>query len=193
MNFLGHLLLSPNDPEIQIANLYGDFVKGSDLSEFPEKVQQGIRLHREIDQYIDHHPAVLKLLHSLYEELPKVSGIATDLYFDHLIAVNWDKFYPTDLRSFTQSVYLNFENIPEFYSLDFRYVISKMAHEDWLYQYRDYHGLEMACNGLSRRIRFENVLYKAPAIFLKQKELIEETFWLYITDAMNHFHVDHLR
>ena len=43
------------------ANLHGDFVRGKDFSHLPEKLQEGIRLHRMIDDYIDHHPVVLEL------------------------------------------------------------------------------------------------------------------------------------
>ena len=47
------------------ANLFGDYVKGSDLSTYSKPVQEGIRLHRQIDSYIDHHPDVLKLMHTI--------------------------------------------------------------------------------------------------------------------------------
>jgi acyl carrier protein phosphodiesterase len=76
MNFLGHLYFSNNNLELMYANLFGDHVKGSDYSHFPEIVQTGISLHRSIDNYIDHHPKVVELMHKLYPELPKVTVIA---------------------------------------------------------------------------------------------------------------------
>ena len=33
----------------------------------------------------DNHPEVKYLLRNLYPYLPKISGIAIDLYFDHLL------------------------------------------------------------------------------------------------------------
>jgi acyl carrier protein phosphodiesterase len=60
MNFLGHLFFSNNELQLMHANLYGDFVKGKDLSQFDSTIQTGIRLHRKIDSYIDHHPDVLQ-------------------------------------------------------------------------------------------------------------------------------------
>lgn len=36
-----------------IANLFGDFVKGKDYSYLPKIVQEGVFLHREIDDFID--------------------------------------------------------------------------------------------------------------------------------------------
>ena len=84
MNFLGHLYFSNNDLELMYANLFGDFVKGKAMYNFPEKIQSGIQLHRSIDSYIDRHEDVRKLLKTLYPELPKVSNVAIDLFFDHL-------------------------------------------------------------------------------------------------------------
>ncbi len=190
MNFLGHLYFTTDDPELRIANLFGDFVKGSDLSEFPQKVQDGIHLHRSIDDYIDHHEKVVLLLHELYPKLPKISGIAVDLYFDHLLAINWKDYHDQDLKEFTSEVYQSFNDIPDFYPMDFRYVLSKMAHENWLYQYRFFSGLEMACNGLSKRIRFENKLADAPKVYLEFQSKIEPVFREYMTDAIQHFKIN---
>ena len=83
-------------------NLFGDFVKGKDLSRYPEKIQEGILLHREIDNYIDHHPVILELIHELYIPLPKVAPIAVDLYFDHLLAKKWSEFHSLRLEDFVQ-------------------------------------------------------------------------------------------
>jgi acyl carrier protein phosphodiesterase len=96
MNFLGHLYFSNNDFELMQANLFGDFVKGKDYTHLPLKLQEGVTLHRKIDHYIDHHPAVLDLVHLLHDDLPKVAAIAVDIYFDHLLAKNWSKFHSID-------------------------------------------------------------------------------------------------
>jgi acyl carrier protein phosphodiesterase len=187
MNFLGHLYFSNNNATLQVANLFGDFVKGSDLSTYPESVQEGIILHRQIDTFIDHHPAVLELLRELYPHLPKVSGIAVDLYFDHLLARNWSDYHPTPLREFTSQFYLACHELPEHYPIEFRFVLAKMEHDDWLYEYRNFSGLVMACSGLSKRIRFQNNLHKAPEVFLNLKERIEEVFDHFMQDAILKF------
>ena len=49
MNFLGHLYFSYDNHALMIANIFGDFVRGKDLSDYPEIIQKGITLHREID------------------------------------------------------------------------------------------------------------------------------------------------
>jgi acyl carrier protein phosphodiesterase len=78
MNFLGHLYFSGTDKELMLANLFGDFVRGSQHGHFPEVIQQGIKLHRSIDFYIDNHPLVKELKYDLMSELPKVGPVAVD-------------------------------------------------------------------------------------------------------------------
>lgn len=170
-----------------VANLFGDFVKGRDLSKYPPLIQKGIILHREIDSYIDHHPAVLNLMHQLYKSLPKISGIAVDLYFDHLLAKKWKNYHPTDLDDFIQNFYnIEIESL-EFYNEEFLFMISKMKEMNWLHQYQFQEGLEKACNGLSRRISFENKLKDAPKVFLSKQKEIEECFEIFMDDAIPYY------
>ena len=184
MNFLGHIYFSNNDSQLMYANLLGDYVKGSDYSHYPQKIREGIKLHRTIDNYIDHHPVVLELLHQLYAHLPKVSGIAVDLYFDHLLAKNWNSFHPTDLRTFTQHFYATTIEHVDYYEEDCLVMLKMMKKYDWLYQYRLKEGLTLACQGLSQRISFENSLADAPQIYDKYEAEIENAFHLFMADAI---------
>lgn len=187
MNFLGHLYFSNNDPQLMYANLLGDSVKGKDYSHLPQKIQDGVKLHRIIDHYIDTHPVVLELLRELYEVLPKISGIAVDLYFDHLLARNWSSFHEKSLKEFVEDFYaIEFET-PKQYSYQFDFMIGKMKEFNWLYEYRNHSGLTQACSGLSRRISFENALAKAPEIFIEREESIKLAFNKFMCDAIPFF------
>lgn len=193
MNFLGHLYFSDNDPALMHANLFGEYVKGSDYSQYPDWVQRGIRLHRTIDHFIDHHPKVVELIRFLYTDLPRVAGIAIDLYFDHLLAKNWERFHPLPLEHFIDQFYSYLPEHSVFDKQEFWFVLEKMKEGNWLINYRNMDGLRFACTGLSRRISFENSLATAPDVFLQFSERIEETFGLYMEDARIFFDNYHLR
>ena len=187
MNYLGHLYFSDNDIEFMYFNLLGDFVKGSKFENYTEREVQGIRLHRTIDRYIDDHEAVLELLHELYNDLPKIAGIAVDLYFDHLLAKNWDKYHRLSLNDFISNFYAFPFDTTKYNSPMFELVISRMKQFDWLGSYRHREGLERACSGLSKRISFENKLSEAPKIFDKFENRINETFEAFMTDSIPFF------
>ncbi len=172
------------------ANLYGDFVKGKDLSNYPEKIQEGIRLHRRIDNFIDHHPAVIELLHILYGPLPKVAGIAVDLYFDHLLAKNWNVFHDKEYDLFVNDFYasIDFNNVS--YSDQFYLMLTKMKEINWLHYYQFMEGLEKSSYGLSKRISFPNELANAPNVFVQFEKEITEVFHKYMIDAKAEFSVN---
>tara|TARA_R110000737_G_scaffold350964_1_gene391681 strand:- start:47171 stop:47704 length:534 start_codon:yes stop_codon:yes gene_type:complete len=168
------------------ANLLGDFIKGRDLSKYSPITQKGIFLHRSIDSYIDHHPVVIELFHTLYKPLPKIAGIAVDLYFDHLLAKNWKNFHETELEDFIQNFYssINFKN-PDF-TPEFIYMLKKMMEKNWLYQYQFKHGLYKACQGVSRRISFANELVNGLEVFEEYESTIETAFEAYMIEAKTH-------
>jgi acyl carrier protein phosphodiesterase len=186
MNFLGHLYFSRDNTELMAVNLLGDFIKGKNLSNYAPITQQGVFLHRTIDSYIDHHPAVIELLHILYKPLPKIAGIAVDLYFDHLLAKNWSSYHDSKLEDFLHYFYhsVNFEN-PDF-TPEFKLMLKKMIEKNWLYQYQYKHGLHKACQGVSARISFENELINGVRVFEAFEKPIEIAFKAYMTEAKIH-------
>ncbi|TNE53014.1 MAG: DUF479 domain-containing protein [Bacteroidetes bacterium] len=189
MNFLGHLYFSGDDQELMLHNLFGDFVRGSDLSRFPEDVQKGIRLHREIDTYMDHHPKVLEIAHELYEELPKVAGVALDLYFDHILAREWHRFSKMQLQEYLDHFYESVDLDRPYFDLPFQLFMKKLVYYNWIGHYPKLEGLKKACRGVSSRISFPNKLGEAGGIFVKYEQDIESVFWIYMEDAKKKFKI----
>lgn len=187
MNFLGHLYFSNNDLELMHANLFGDFVRGKDLDSYKPFVREGILLHRQIDSYIDNHPVIKELLHLLYPDLPKIAGIAIDLYFDHLLAKNWNKFHNQSLNDFTNAFYnhsIKEENYP---NEMFHFVLMRLKQGKWLNQYEEMEGLNRACQGVSRRISFPNMLKYAGNVYVHHEVKITETFYDFMDEAIPYF------
>jgi acyl carrier protein phosphodiesterase len=56
MNYLAHAYLSFNRPGILVGNMISDFVKGKKKYDYPEEIQEGIAVHREIDRFTDVNP-----------------------------------------------------------------------------------------------------------------------------------------
>lgn len=187
MNFLGHMYFSNDNVQLMYANIYGDFVKGRDLSHHSQLVQNGIKLHRRIDDYIDHHPVIIELTHHLYKDLPKVAGIAVDLYFDYLLAKNWKKYHTSDYMTFIQA----FENAKIdraiFQKEHFWNVMDRMKAGEWLKHSQSIYGLKKSSQGVSNLISFENVLHEAPGVFERNEARIEEAFHQFMKEAIPFF------
>ena len=187
MNFLGHLFFSSNDPELMVANLFGDHFHGKHYTHFSPVIQNGIQLHREIDDFIDHHPEVKQLRLTLYSDLPKVAGIAIDLYFDHLLAEKWSNYHNLPLDAFLNRFY-SFESLHlAEYPAHFQGFIDQLKTKKWMNHYGTEFGLRKSCEGVSKRLSFPNKLIDAPSVFYFNQEKITSVFELFMKDAIEHF------
>jgi acyl carrier protein phosphodiesterase len=187
VNLLGHLYFSNDDLDLMYANLFGDYVKGTKFFNYPDKIVQGILLHRSIDSYFDQHQAVLNSKRLLFNELPKVSAVAMDLFMDHLLAKNWEIHHSMKIHTFLIQFYNHHPSFENYFSSDFQSFIKLMRQYKWLNHYHLDSGLEKACHGISSKISFENELHKGLMIFKKYEAELNSSFNKFMKDAKNEF------
>ena len=151
MNFLAHLYLSGKEEEVIIGNFVADSVKGNFLDRFPEGMERGIRLHREIDHYTDQHPVFKSSRNRLSPRYRMYAGVIVDLYYDHFLAKYWNEFSKEDLTEFVSMTY--FLLVRKFHLLPprSRRILPFMITQNWLVGYRDLAMLQRVFNGMSRR------------------------------------------
>lgn len=105
MNYLAHLYLSGEDEKIITGNFIGDYVKGKNYLNYPGKIREGVLLHRKIDTFTDQHPRFREVKKLLRENFGLYSGIIADIFYDHLLARNWQNYAPVSLREFSKKVH----------------------------------------------------------------------------------------
>ena len=105
MNYLAHVYLSGDDDEIKVGNFIGDYVKGKTYTQYPELVQKGILIHRNIDTFTDSHPIVHRSKSHLSLKYHKYAGIIIDIFYDHFLANEWKNFSKEPLKVFVYGFY----------------------------------------------------------------------------------------
>ncbi|MFW5830743.1 MAG: ACP phosphodiesterase [Prolixibacteraceae bacterium] len=105
MNYLAHLYLSGEDEKIMVGNFIGDYIKGNKFLKFPAEIQKGILIHRNIDTFTDNHPKFKEAKRFLQAEFGLYSAVIIDLFYDHLLAVNWSLYSEVSLQEFTRKVH----------------------------------------------------------------------------------------
>ncbi len=180
MNFLAHLYLAGNEEELILGNFIADSVKGSRYKDYPERVAQGIMMHRAIDFFADTHPVYLRTAHRFSGKHGKFSGVITDMLYDHLLAYNWSDFSDMPLEQFSKKMYtilLKYQNdMPE----KSKIILHYMSKYDWLLSYSKTSGLERALRGLSERMKYYHPMNEAV-------QDIEEHRSAYTTDFRKFF------
>lgn len=182
MNHLAHALLAGDDDALRLGGMLGDFVRGAPEAEWPADVAAGIRLHRAIDAYTDSHPQVLAAKARLAPPYRRYAGILLDVWFDHLLARDFDRWSAQSLDDF---------------SGDLRRLLR--AHEAALppglarfLRYMQAHGLPagyarpdvvaQALAGIGQRLRRDNPLAEALPVLQAQERVLGEHFEVFFPE-----------
>lgn len=152
MNFLAHLYLSENTPEAMAGNLLADFIKGPDVQTLSAAIQAGIHHHRRVDAFTDRHPMVQRSISRVSAQWGWFSGILIDVYYDHILAVHWERYSPTPLRVFADHAYAAILSITDHVPEGVRMYAFRMIEADRLVRYRELSGVQEALYRLSLRI-----------------------------------------
>ncbi len=186
MNYLAHAYLSGTDGDFLIGNFIADHVKGSAIHRFPEKVRQGILLHRMIDSFTDSHPVVEECKAALRPRFRKYAPVITDIYFDHFLARDWERYHHEELPVYARGCYthlrLNEQLLPE----RTVFMLGYMEKQDWLTGYATTQGIGMALKGMARRARFESGMEHAQGFLEENYKLFDSGFERYFPDLQRH-------
>jgi acyl carrier protein phosphodiesterase len=167
MNFLAHIFLSGDNLQIMAGNFIGDFVKGAQMDEYPEQIRNGILLHREIDQFTDSHPIVLKSKERLRPTFRHYSPVIVDVYYDHYLARDWGLYSETTLHQYTLDFYQAIDQFKDVIPASAKHMLTYMKRDNWLYNYRLTEGIHRALSGMARRTPYDSKMEKA-AQYLQQ-------------------------
>lgn len=136
-----------------MGNFIADAVKGKKaILQFPEQVQKGIIIHREIDFYMDTHPLVKQGMVRLRANYPKYSGVIMDIFYDHFLAANWSSYSDVDLEKYTHNVYSIVGNNKDLLVGKAKMMFPYMKRDNWLMSYQTIEGIASILARMTKRI-----------------------------------------
>jgi acyl carrier protein phosphodiesterase len=186
VNHLAHALVAHRTGTSITGNLMGDFVKGRPEDTLDGGLLEGVRLHRRVDAFTDDHPAFERCRARVRPELRRFAGILVDVWWDHVLARDWDEYGPEPLPRFARRVYadiaLHRQALPP---RMFRFV-EYMVSTDLLVAYASPEGLARALYGMSQRMRRENPLAEGAAEFDRIAEGVAADFREFLPDLLEH-------
>jgi acyl carrier protein phosphodiesterase len=176
MNYLAHLYLSFGHEEIMVGNYIADSVKGRQVQNFPDRIKQGILLHRKIDEYTDTHPVVNQSKARIREIYRKYSGVVIDMYYDHFLAAGWRNYADTPLLQFTKSAYRTLFRYYFTLPVRMKKILPAMAVGNWLASYADIDNIGLALQGMSRRTAFDSGIENGKVQLIEHYDELKSDF-----------------
>ena len=177
MNHFAHLFLAQPTIESTVGNLLGDFARGVDISLLRPAVKAGLMNHRHVDRFTDSHPVVIELKTRFSEKRRRFSGIALDIYFDHLLMKFWLEFDTRDLQQVIDECYSRMiEGEALMPNQNMREITRRMVDYDWFGSYQHAESIAQTLDRVASRIRFANEFDRAIEDIEKNSSVIEAGF-----------------
>ncbi len=176
MNFLAHLYLSGDDPEVMIGNFIADQVVGKHYDGYSVGIIKGIELHRGIDEFTDTHPIVERGKVRLRPMYHKYSPVIIDIFYDHFLAANWGDYSDISLSDYSESCYEIVLARDAILPAGIRRMMPYMIEYNWLYNYANFEGMERVLAGMARRAKFQSKMELSIHDLKKDYDLYAEEF-----------------
>jgi len=185
MNFLAHVFLSGNNTPLAIGNLIADRIKGNQVKELPSEIQKGVYLHREIDEFTDKHPIFKECVRELFPKYRHYSRVLVDMYFDHFLAVNWQRYHPVPLAEFSEEFYDKLEVESTQFSDSIQKFIRALIQYNWFDEYRTLEGLRKILSQMERRTKFPSNLAAATEDLRQKYPYFEGRFFEFMIELIS--------
>ena len=162
-----------------------DGIVGNRFSHYPEEIQQGVRLHREIDTFTDAHKVTRRSKRRLDKKYGHYAGIIIDIFYDHFLAKNWNEYSAIPLEVYVDSVYdllnKNNETLPE----KTQHMLPFMIEYNWLYNYQYVEGIQRVMNGMNRRTKNKSQMHLSTQDLQEHYQELEADFKEFFSDLID--------
>lgn len=156
MNFLLSAFLSEGSGEKQTGSFIATYVREKNIHLYPESVQQGIQMNKAFNQFKKLHPAFISSKNMLNPRFIKYGDDIVDVFYDHLLAVEWNSYSGESFKSFVNALY---QHLIEFHSIlpyKANKLIPVMIRENLLGKIDSLEGLHSYMQVLTRKDNFQS-------------------------------------
>lgn len=185
MNFLAHSYLTFNDGQI-VGQFLEDFIRNKDRYSFPKDIQDGITLHRVIDTYTDSHPAIHEAKKVFSPLVRLYAGAFIDVSMDYFLATDLSIYSPKEWKEHSRKVYRVLNEHERFLSANFKRMLIRMEHDDWLYNYRNDQGIQFSIQNVLHKAKYLDQGIPVFQAFLDNKDVLQKCYDDFFPDLLAH-------
>lgn len=184
MNYLAHALLSFNNDPIIVGNFIADHILPGETEKLPENVRRGVMIHRMIDSYTDSHPLFITSKRHFYNGFERYSGILVDIYYDYLLAKNFQLYTHVPLKIFTANIYSVLDKNRQHMTKSSLRFLDYVLANDLFFEYSKLERIELVLKQLSVRLNHGVFLNNSMPLFLENEEKLESDFVNFMSDLL---------
>ena len=185
MNYLAHSFLAFTDGQI-VGQFLEDFIRNKERFSFPKEIQDGITLHRAIDTFTDSHPAIHEAKKVFSQLVRLYSGAFVDVSMDYFLANDLSLNSEKEWKDHSLKVYRVLNENSQFLPENFKKMLVKMEHDDWLYNYREDWGIKFSIQNVLNKAKYLEKDIPVFQAFLDHKEILQKCYDDFFPDLLAH-------
>ncbi|WEK68279.1 MAG: ACP phosphodiesterase [Candidatus Chryseobacterium colombiense] len=185
MNYLAHSFLSFTDGQI-VGQFLEDFIKNKERFSFPKEIQDGITMHRAIDTFTDSHPAIHEAKKVFSPLVRLYAGAFVDVAMDYFLANDLSLHSEKEWKDHSLKVYRVLHENSQFLPENFKKMLVKMEHDDWLYNYREDWGIKFSIQNVLNKAKYLEKDIPIFQAFLDNKEVLQKCYDDFFPDLLTH-------
>lgn len=166
-----------------IGNFIADFIANREVAHYQPPVQRGIALHRAIDVFTDQHPLVRQGMRRLYPDHSKYASVVIDVFYDHLLAVNWERYSTEPLVDFARATYIILEKNRMHMPPVLQHRLPLMIADNWLANYARTEGIAYTFERMKRRASRPRLLDGTVDTLQRDFLMLNEEFNLFFPEV----------
>lgn len=186
LNHVAHCFLSFGNEEILTGNFIGDFVKGNDWQHYAPEIARGVLLHRSIDAFTDAHETTDRSVARIRPFARRYSGPVTDILYDHLLGIHWEKYAGEPFSDFAEKTYAMLLRRRADMPAVLQERLPRMLEHDFLRGYTRRDGMYLVMDRFSRRLPPDIDMRALLDYFFENIDAFSEDFNVFFPDLLAH-------
>lgn len=182
MNYLAHSYLTFTDEQI-VGQFLEDVIPNRDRFSYPEGMQEGITLHREIDTFTDSHPELRKAKKIFSPLVRLYAGAFVDVSMDYFLANSLSDFV---LKNHADKVYQVLRKHENILPNKLIRMVNGMEKDNWLYNYKEDWGIQYSIQNVLNKAKYLDKDLPVFDVFMKNKSQLQKHFDVFFPELLEY-------
>ncbi|MBK9728484.1 MAG: DUF479 domain-containing protein [Saprospiraceae bacterium] len=183
MNYLSHLSLSYPNPGLLGGNYIYDLLNYSESKQINSFFHEGIQLHKWIDNFSNNSEHLKEINSYLHPVVHKYAPVASDIFCDHLLFLQWDQYFKFTFEEFENTTYQILGEVMQFMPDRIANICLNMTTHRFMSQYKNYEGLENVYVRMNKKTKFPVDFRLVLPVLAKNIDLFQQLFGYFFKEC----------
>ncbi len=176
MEIIVNAFYSNHNAETMVGSFLGNGYINNHHNKFTPSVEGGQMISRYIDEFIGKNPICQKSIDLLSPKVRKYGNTVLRLYYDHLLAKNWELYSPTSYQDFCEEIIEVMKTHNDLFPYKPKRVANRVIKKKGILQLRTISGLNEFIQDMTRYNSYNSSICESVGDLVKNYDSFNRDF-----------------